>query len=89
MTQLEKAQRVCLAAADYIEAHGWTRGEYVRHGRVCLHGALKAVEKSLTSRLAAERLIVGALGMEETIGWNDLQKTRRPVLAALRRAGGQ
>ena len=89
MTQLKKAQRVCLAAAGYIEARGWTRGKAERHGRVCLSEALRLAEPDLRRRFRAARLIRDVISTVGIPVWNDAQKTRRPVLAALRRAGGQ
>lgn len=80
---------VCLAAADYIEKHGWTRKEYKRSGRACMHGALLAVTTSYDLQEQAVGLIGHVIGTVMTIRWNDEQKSRRPVLAALRKAGGR
>lgn len=80
-------------AADYIEAHGWTRGAYDRDGRVCLLGAISKARSSASTpeRLAGTLACMEAL--HRTIGcrgtltrWNDAQKSRKPVIAALRAA---
>lgn len=83
------AEAVCLVAADYIEEHGWTRKAFRRSGRVCMQGGLLAVNQDNDLHYQALGLIADVVGTQMTIAWNDEQKSRRPVLAALRKAGGQ
>lgn len=83
------------AAADYIEQHGWTRGSYERHGRVCMLGALCYVDLDNNGVYPAEKIIervILARGFTTDpdkrviTNWNDEQKDRRVVIRVLREA---
>ena len=85
-------QEVCSKAADYIEQHGWTRGTYEQRGRVCLLGALDAVSPPYehlgpafeSDNLKARNQLRQYLKVNKLHKWNDAQKSRTPVLKALR-----
>lgn len=88
-----KAQQACLDAAKIIERDGWCRHYMHRHGRHCALGAIqKAIKKTDRSiRKLAWNLLGDAACIPVTMGigiWNDRQKSRVPVIAALRKAGG-
>lgn len=93
MTEPTAAQRICLDAASLIEERGWTRGVHVRHGRVCLDHALALAWERLqvpARELDRAEVLVGrACGDHSFTAWNDAQRSRVPVLRALRTAGGQ
>lgn len=42
---MSSGDTVLEAAADYMEDHGWTRGQFERRGRVCLRGAISLVPR--------------------------------------------
>jgi hypothetical protein len=76
-------------AANLIEHEGWTRGDYFREGRFCLLGAISEEADAkqyspacaLVQRVVDVRLYGGSLA-----NWNDAQRTKKPVVRALREA---
>lgn len=90
-TRERTASDVLLAAARYIEEHGWSQdGAWIeRDGSACAVGGIQAVtdwdEKGLA--VAAENGLCEFLGVVCAESWNDaLGRTRDEVLAALRGA---
>ena len=81
---------VLARAADIIEKHGWCRRYFKdSRGRVCMLGALAAAFESREPDRrwnTATALIERVIGQPEISLWNDSQKTRQPVIAALRKA---
>lgn len=86
-------EAVLLAAADYIEQHGWCKGMYsTANGQVCALGALRAVvfgdpEICRADKWGlvheAEQRLPAPVAL-----WNDAQPDASTVVAALRRAAG-
>lgn len=84
-----------LMAAELVE-HGWTREQYARdsHGRplmpdspkavrFCMYGAVMRVSRGDTYRKAC-RLLQSVV--PSPIDFNDKQTSKRPIIAALRKA---
>ncbi len=69
-------------AADLIERDGWTRGRNERDGRHCVMGAIEVV-MSYRAWNDAATVLRRHIGWNLTV-WNDAQKSRAPVLRALR-----
>jgi hypothetical protein len=95
ITLEDLAGRLLLAAADYIEEHGWTQDVFQdSDGAVCLHGAINRVALSPALKQPAidrlERyLSVGCKQRRDSMTWNDDgRRTKAQVLAALRGAAG-
>lgn len=81
MRQPTTVRGVFLRAIRRIKRDGWCRGRYRRGTRWCLMGALE--EGRVYSPLpGVARMQAHRAGY--TIVWNDRQKSREPVLAALR-----
>lgn len=75
-------RRVFLRAIRRITRDGWCRGSYRRGRRWCLVAALgEPYDWSPESRKARGLVWKAAGGA----GWNDRQKSSKPVLALLRR----
>lgn len=78
-------QQMLYRAAAYIQRHGWLQGARRNKGRVCLLGALDAVEYQFThhDRLLAERKLRRAIG--DIAAFNDhVDTTKSAALAQLR-----
>lgn len=84
-------------AKALIENKGWTRGEYQRGQRYCVVGALQAARlnlgfSDLVQAAAETELEKAASAMEggnyqgNVISWNDVQKSKKPVVNLLTRA---
>lgn len=89
------ASDVLLAAARYIEEHGWCQGiERDHSGRVCVVGALRAVDgcrpgSSLSRPASAAWDRLDAMFGGYPAYWNDTpERTEAEVLSALRSAAG-
>lgn len=85
-------QEILLKAADVIESRGWTREAFSHRGRVCVLGAIGVVAHNdpdwpgtIIEHDAAVKRLEDYLGEWPAI-WNDEQKSRAPVIAALREA---
>lgn len=85
-------------AADLIEKKGWTRGALARDAndvvagckdrraqKFCVLGAIYRLEPDSWGRVAAVNAVVAVVGRDVST-WNDRQKSKRPVIAALRKA---
>ena len=86
------AQQLCMDVAEYIEEYGWTKKALTRDGRVCVVGGFLAVDPEIgsTPRYQAYDLLRPHIRpFTSIVNWNDAQKTRKPILAALRKAGGE
>ena len=85
-----------LAAASYIETHGWCQNEFeTPDGRVCLYGALAKVTSSLEDRYRAalrlgkkHMLLLNYVTVPTPIQvWNDhISRTVGEVISLLREA---
>lgn len=75
-----------LAAADYIEYHGWCQGIITKGGRVCIMGALQQTfDKDFWHLCALSRR---CLKFTDGLGfatWNDVKgRTKKQVIDKLR-----
>jgi hypothetical protein len=81
-------------AADYMQAHGWTRGTYEHRGRVCLLGALtigiKRAQGWTIDTIAAQdhlRLYLMTTYHRSVVGFNDDEcRSKRQAVQTLREA---
>lgn len=87
-------------AAEIIEIRGWCRGDLTKAGRVCAYGALNAAvfgtpgwwPAEVTTRQrellsdAEEALGQAIMPAKYIDGWNDSQKSRKPIVAAFHQA---
>ena len=85
-------QQVLMAAADYIEQHGWCVRSYRKGQRVCAVGAINAVTTGNPSQgielsYEAEMLLYRYVAIPVS-RWNDAQPDAATVVAALRQAAG-
>lgn len=87
---LSQTSQDLLAAADYIERHGWCQGKMIdKDGRVCVVGALASVITAIPAIRAprikvAQQALVSQLRMPVTI-WNDQPgNTQEKVLKLLK-----
>lgn len=89
-------REVLLAAADHIEAHGWTQGKWGHKGEpCCAEGAIVVAVQQQQGyifgplwavSLAAKQLLRNTLSQQIT-SWNDAPgRTRDEVVRALREA---
>ncbi len=95
-TRERTASDVLLAAARYIEEHGWSQGWYARDGNVCVYGAINAVLTGTPNPLRPyptvlwfeiKARLVRVIGTEDGWRWNDdPDRTEAEVIAALRAA---
>ena len=83
---LDEVGMLLLAAADYMEEHGWCQGAYTRDGKVCLIGALKEVSSD-NFEMSMIRL-QKAIPFDKAIPhWNDdVCKSKEGAVAKLREA---
>jgi hypothetical protein len=92
MAKASGVRAALLSAARLIERRGWHRKyEYVKGGPLCVYAAIEVAVGSQSSALfqATTEALSSYLKLEpfEGIGmWNDRQRTRRPVVAALKKA---
>ena len=79
---------VCLAAADYMEKHGWTQRPYYTE-RVCIITAIGRVTPSSELRQKAVRLVKKVIG-PLIVSWNEQpERTEAQVVAMLRAAASE
>ncbi len=73
-------------AADYMEEHGWARGQYKSRGAVCLIGAILMANYRI-SNMEAHDLTARHFSScnESVVYWNDnIAKDKEQVVAKLR-----
>jgi len=80
--KLTNTEKTLLAAADYIEEHGWCQNRPVSGGRVCALQALHSVKVTgvYDAVLELERRIGSAI-----VSWNDdPSRTKEQVISTMR-----
>jgi hypothetical protein len=78
------AEQILRDAADYIRAHGWTRGQYEDgdSGQVCMIGAMLSVGLHFGDPIPKE--VYDVIGGGEVFKFNDHHcKSVRDAIAAL------
>jgi len=84
-----KASEVLRNAAQYLETHGWCQHAMQYKGRVCLFGAIRAVNRC--SELSVELEITNRLRKTirhtQVTSWNDATgRTKQEVIDVLNKA---
>lgn len=78
---------ICDKAADLIEKKGWCRGHFTARGHFCIVGAIQQIDSYHFSAYRHITRILGLPpGLNSLVAWNDKQKSRKPVIAVLRKA---
>lgn len=93
------AREALLMAARLIERQGWCKGTFARTTsghrtsfdsekafRFCAYGALSRVSEQSLVDVACAKLREHLDAQPSIVDWNDSQPSKRPVVAALRKA---
>jgi hypothetical protein len=92
LPQVDDIGRDLLAAADYIEEHGWCQGRPYLGESACVIGAVNIVTNGDKRLFETDRLRHAMERVHKTLGgsaisWNDNPtRTKEEVVSALRKA---